>query len=78
MAMQISLRLLDKIADTFQVDKNEKEKLIKVAMTSLGSKIVSKCHRQMAEIAVEAVLSVADFDRKDVDFELIKVSQLIM
>lgn len=73
MAMQISLLHLDKIADRFQVDKNEKERLVKVAMTTLGSKIVSKCHRQMAEIAVEAVLSVADFDRKDVDFELIKV-----
>ena len=73
MAMQISLRHLDNIADTFQVDKNAKEKLVNVAMTTLGSKIVSKCHIQMAEIAVEAVLSVADFDRKDVDFELIKV-----
>ena len=27
----------------------------------------------MAEIAVNAVLSVADFERKDVDFELIKI-----
>lgn len=27
----------------------------------------------MAEIAVQAVLSVADLERKDVDFELIKV-----
>ena len=29
--------------------------------------------RKMAEIAVQAVLSVADLDRKDVDYELIKV-----
>ena len=28
----------------------------------------------MAEIAVEAVMSVADLERKDVDFELIKVT----
>ena len=27
----------------------------------------------MAEIAVQAILSVADMERKDVDFELIKV-----
>ena len=33
----------------------------------------SRCHRQLAEIAVDAILSVADFDRKDVDFELIKM-----
>ena len=34
---------------------------------------VSRCQRKMAEIAVEAVLSVADLERKDVDFELIKM-----
>ncbi|KAK3736622.1 hypothetical protein QZH41_018299 [Actinostola sp. cb2023] len=34
---------------------------------------VSRCHRPLAEIAVDAVLSVADLDRRDVDFELIKV-----
>ena len=27
----------------------------------------------MAEIAVDAIMAVADFERKDVDFELIKV-----
>ena len=34
---------------------------------------VSKCHDQYARIAVDAVLQVADLERKDVDFELIKV-----
>ena len=34
---------------------------------------VNRCHRQMAEIAVDAIMAVADFERKDVDFELIKV-----
>ena len=34
---------------------------------------INKCHRQMAEIAVNAILSVADIERKDVNFELIKV-----
>merc|ERR1711977_773337 len=42
-------------------------------MGTLGSKIINKCHRQMAEIAVNAVLSVADIEKKDVNFELIKV-----
>lgn len=31
----------------------------------------------MAEIAVEAILSVADMERKDVDFELIKVESKV-
>ena len=34
---------------------------------------MNKCQRQLAKIAVDAVMSVADFERKDVDFELIKV-----
>lgn len=34
---------------------------------------VNKCHRQMAEIAVQAVMAVADMEKRDVNFELIKV-----
>lgn len=34
---------------------------------------VNKCRRKLAEIAVEAVLSVTDFERNDVNFELIKI-----
>src|SRR6202023_3044708 len=64
---------LDNIADTIEFTKTQRENLVKVARTSLGSKIVSKAHDQFANIAVDAVLSVADLDRKDVDFELIKV-----
>ena len=40
-------------------------------VSSLSS--INRCHEKMAEIAVDAVLSVADLDRRDVDFELIKV-----
>lgn len=42
-------------------------------MTTLSSKIVGRCKREMAEICVEAVLSVADIERRDVNLELIKV-----
>ncbi|XP_057292403.1 T-complex protein 1 subunit epsilon-like [Hydractinia symbiolongicarpus] len=72
-AAQIAIDNLEKISESFEVDPNQKEKLIETAMTTLGSKIVNRCHRQLAEIAVDAVLSVADFSRKDVDFELIKM-----
>ncbi|CAH3017441.1 unnamed protein product [Porites evermanni] len=73
LAAKIANEQLDKICDSFPVDRNSPESLIQTAMTTLGSKIVSRCHRQLAEIAVEAVLSVADLERKDVDFELIKM-----
>jgi chaperonin GroEL (HSP60 family) len=45
-------------------------------MTALGSKVVSHNQRKLAEIAVNAVLSVADLERKDVNFELIKVFKI--
>ncbi|CAN7984534.1 unnamed protein product [Ixodes hexagonus] len=73
MAARCALAHLDSIAESFTVSSDDKEKLIQTAMTTLGSKIVNKCHRQFAEIAVEAVLSVAQLDRGDVNFELIKV-----
>jgi T-complex protein 1 subunit epsilon len=72
-ACQLAVTKLDAIAEQFEFSKDNTEPLIRTAMTSLGSKIVSKCHRQFAEIAVNAVLSVADLERRDVDFELIKV-----
>eukprot|EP01134_Creolimax_fragrantissima_P008568 CFRG8568T1 len=73
MAAKIVSDHLDSISDTIEIDRVKKEPLVDVAMTTLGSKIVNRCHRQIAEIAVEAVLSVADLERKDVDFELIKL-----
>jgi T-complex protein 1 subunit epsilon len=72
-ACEVAVAKLDEISDEIQFSKENTEQLFKVAKTSLGSKIVSKAHDQFAKIAVDAVLSVADLDRKDVDFELIKV-----
>merc|ERR550514_1873676 len=42
-------------------------------MTTLNSKVVNRHLDQMAQIAVDAVLGVADIERRDVNFELIKV-----
>lgn len=55
------------------IEKSDHEFLKKCAITALGSKVVSKCQSQMADIAVQAVLAVADLERKDVNFDLIKV-----
>lgn len=73
LAAQCAVKHLESIADSFPVDPNNLEPLIQTAMTTLGSKIVNKCQRQMAEIAVQAVMAVADLEKRDVNFELIKV-----
>jgi T-complex protein 1 subunit epsilon len=71
MACKFALEILDQISEDFPI--KEREKLVQTAMTTLGSKVVNRCLRHLAEISVDAVLSVADMERKDVDFELIKV-----
>lgn len=73
LAAKTAVSHLDKIADTFPVDDNNLEPLIRIAKTTLASKIINRYQEKMAEIAVNAVMSVADLKNKDVNFELIKV-----
>ncbi|KRX65308.1 T-complex protein 1 subunit epsilon, partial [Trichinella sp. T6] len=72
-ASQIVCRHLDSISEKYPAVSDNKELLIQTAMTTLNSKIASRCVRQLAEIAVDAVLSVANFETKDVNFEMIKI-----
>lgn len=79
-ACTIITEYLESIADSINVDTEnlennllESSDLFKAAKTSLGSKIVNKNHDQFSKMAVETILKVVDFDRNDVDFELIKL-----
>lgn len=73
LAAKYAIEHLEKISDSFTISKDNLEPLIETCMTTLGSKIVNKCLRQFAEISVNAILSVADLERRDVNFELIKI-----
>merc|ERR1719399_575301 len=76
-AAAIATAHLASVADTFDNARADgsldREKLVDVAMTTLGSKIINRAHRQMAEIAVDSVLAVADVERGDVNMDLIKM-----
>lgn len=72
-ACGIAIEHMNRISDTIEINQNSKPILFRTAKTSLGSKIVSKCHDQFAQMAVDSILSVADLERHDVDFHLIKV-----
>ncbi|RCK54992.1 T-complex protein 1 subunit epsilon [Candida viswanathii] len=74
-ACRIAVDHLDKVADNILID--DRANLLKAAKTSLGSKIVSKAHDHFANMAVDAVMDVADLDRRDVDFELIKMEKKV-
>lgn len=69
-ASRIAVEELERIAHKFEFGE---EPLIQTCMTTLSSKIVNRCKRSLAEIAVKAVLAVADLERKDVNLDLIKV-----
>ncbi|KAK4057359.1 T-complex protein 1 subunit epsilon [Microbotryomycetes sp. JL221] len=73
-ACTVAVKELERTGDTIPFSKQDTSELLKVAQTSMGSKIVSKAHGLFAQIAVDAVLSVADLERKDVSFDLIKVT----
>merc|ERR1719361_891842 len=72
-ACEIALKHLDEISDTIPVSKDDTKILHECAKTTLSSKIVNRFHDQMAQIAVDAVLSVVNWERRDVNFDLIKV-----
>jgi len=71
-AVTMALKKLEEIADKVAIDGDHSQ-LYKTAKTTLSSKVVNRCHDQMAKIAVDAVLAVCDFEKKDVNFDLIKV-----
>jgi len=75
-ACQVALKEMERIAEDFPTDDNKlpnRESLLRTARTTLGSKIVNRCHDKFAAMAVDAVLAVADLETRDVNFELIKM-----
>merc|ERR1711988_1200460 len=72
-ACEVAVQRLAEISDEVKFDNSDTSNLKKTCMTTLNSKVVNRHLEQMAQIAVDAVLGVADLERKDVNFELIKV-----
>jgi len=64
---------LGDIADRVAWTETNTDPLFETAFTTLSSKIINRFQSQMAKIAVDAVLAVADLSRRDVNFDLIKV-----
>ncbi|KAE8801067.1 T-complex protein 1 subunit epsilon-like [Hordeum vulgare] len=73
MASKIAFDHLERISTRFEFTAAHIEPLVQTCVTTLSSKIVNRCKRLLAEIAVRAVLAVADLERKDVNLDLIKV-----
>ena len=72
-AAEVAIQNLGDIADEISFSNENLEPLIDIAMTTLSSKIINVNKRKMAEIAVNAVIGVADLERKDVNFDMIRL-----
>jgi len=72
-AAEVAIKHLGEIADTISFSRENLEPLVDIAMTTLSSKIVNVDKRRMAEIAVNAVIGVADLERRDVNFDMIRL-----
>lgn len=72
-ACEIAVKKVQEIAQPIDIKKNNFSYLRQCATTALGSKVVSKCQDHFADLAVKSVLHVADLERRDVNFDLIKI-----
>lgn len=72
-AAELAVNEVTRISKEIDIHADNHAALIKAAITALGSKVVSSRQRELAQIAVDAVLAVADMSRRDVNFDLIKV-----
>lgn len=72
-AADIGCAHMDTISDIVPWTVDDTSNLLATASTTLGSKIINRFQAQMAKIAVDAVLGVADLENRDVNFDLIKL-----
>eukprot|EP00672_Neobodo_designis_P022871 CAMPEP_0174839172 /NCGR_PEP_ID=MMETSP1114-20130205/7871_1 /TAXON_ID=312471 /ORGANISM="Neobodo designis, Strain CCAP 1951/1" /LENGTH=540 /DNA_ID=CAMNT_0016073293 /DNA_START=48 /DNA_END=1670 /DNA_ORIENTATION=- len=72
-ACEIAVKRLEAIADTVDIHANGNEALHRTARSTLNSKVINRDRDHLAGLCVDAVLSVADMERKDVNMDHIKV-----
>jgi len=72
-ACEVAVKRVEAIAKVIDIQADNQAALRKAASTALGSKVVSSRKDQLAKISVDSVLAVCNLERKDVNFDLIKV-----
>eukprot|EP00796_Vickermania_ingenoplastis_P013312 gene13313-9149_t len=72
-ACEVACKKLEEIADPIGETVTKREFLLQTARSTLNSKVVNRERDHFAEMCVDAVLAVADEERKDVNMDLIKM-----
>jgi len=76
-AAEIAVKHLETICEQMEWSETNLDPLLQTAKTTLSSKVVNRLQNKLAKIAVDAVLSVADLKRKDVNFDMIKIESKV-
>mmetsp|Transcript_1409 Transcript_1409/g.2200 ORF Transcript_1409/g.2200 Transcript_1409/m.2200 type:complete len:554 (-) Transcript_1409:34-1695(-) len=72
-ASQVAIDHLAKISEKVEFSAENLQPLLTTAKTTLSSKILQPHKEEMARVAVQAVLDVADLERNDVNFDMIRM-----
>ncbi|AFP65453.1 t-complex protein1, epsilon-SU (nucleomorph) [Chroomonas mesostigmatica CCMP1168] len=72
-ASSFCLFYLESISKSIDKKYNVYSCLIYTAMTAMNSKVINRSKKRLAEICIKAVLAISDINRKDINFELIKI-----
>lgn len=72
-ASQVAIQHLEKISEKVEFSKDNLDPLLTTAKTTLNSKILQPYKEEMSKIAVQAILDVADLERHDVNFDMIRM-----
>lgn len=64
---------LENISRSVERNNNIFSCLLFTAMTAMNSKVINRSKKRLAEICVKAILAVSDIERKDFNFDLIKI-----
>lgn len=72
-ACEVACAKLEEVADCIGDTVTKREFLLQTARSTLNSKVVNRDRDHFAEMCVDAVLAVADEERKDVNMDLIKL-----
>lgn len=72
-ACGLSLFYLEGISKSINNDHDIYSYLLYTAMTAMNSKVINRSKKRLAEICIKAVIAVSDINRKDLNFDLIKI-----
>jgi T-complex protein 1 subunit epsilon len=72
-ACDLIIFYLESISKSIDLNFEIYSYLLFTAMTAMNSKVINRSKKKLAEICIKAVIAISDLNRKDFNFDLIKI-----